>query len=150
MQNNMLAVYPFLIEHLSALPEIERVCGVREFAQMLDKRDIVPEDNTLYVVLDGWQPESRGANQLKKTRLGFSLILAKRYYGAFDVPHELEAIGETLTAIRRHVQGWQPTTLKNGREVPILVEKMDETAPAPLNYFDGFALYPLRFETVTL
>ena len=87
---------------------------------------------------------------LKKTRLGFSLILAKRYYGAFDVPHELEAIGETLTAIRRHVQGWQPTTLKNGREVPILVEKMDETAPAPLNYFDGFALYPLRFETVTL
>ncbi|WII93188.1 hypothetical protein QEO94_11315 [Kingella negevensis] len=147
---NMLESYPLLIARLKELPELQDVQGVRELSLMLDNRDIVPQDNTFYVVLDGWQPEKSAPNQLKKMRLSFSLVLAKQYYGALEVPHEWEQVGETLTAIRRQLQGWQPTIERNGREIPAMVDKFDEVSPASINYFDGFALYPLRFETVTL
>lgn len=147
---NMLAVYPLLIQRLAEIPELYAVQGVRELSLMLNSRDLVPQDNTLYVVLDGWTPEGNAPNQLKKMRLSFSLVLAKQYYGDLEVPHEVASVGEMLTAIRRQMQGWQPTQERNGRAVPYLVERFDEAAPASINYFDGFALYPLRFETTTL
>ena len=148
---NMLAIYPHLLARLREIPEIYAVQGVRELSLMLDNRDIVPQDNTLYVILDGWQPDSnQSSGSLKKMRLSFSLVLATQYFGDLDVPHEIETIGQTLTAIRRALQGWQPTQERNGRQIPILVDRFNEVAPASINYFDGFALYPLRFETTTL
>lgn len=150
MTDNMLGVYPHLMAHLNTLPELTAVCGVRELSQMLSSRDVIPQHNTLYVVLDGWQPENSHSGSLKKMRLSFSFILAHQFYGHIEVPHEMENIGNTLTNIRRHLQGWQPKTTRNGREIPILVERFNEVSSASINYFDNFALYPLRFETTTL
>ena len=150
MTDNMLGVYPHLMARLRTLPELYAVQGIRELSQMLESRHIVPQHNTLYVVLDGWQPENTPSGSLKKMRLSFSFILAQQFYGDSEAVHEIENIGNTLTHIRRTLQGWQPKETRNGREIPILVERFNEVAPADIHYFDHFALYPLRFETTTL
>lgn len=152
MNKNMLAVVPHLMARLGELDGVHSVQGVRELAQMLDDktRQIIPEDNAVYVVFDSFTPEGSGNGKQKQVRLSFSIVLARQFYGASDVPHLESAVGEMLSAIRTHLQGWSPTRQEYGKDKPFLTQPFDEVAAAEIAYFDNFALYPVRFETVTL
>lgn len=149
MKQNMLFVLPLLKQRLSELPEIALVQGLQELSQLMSEREIQPTDNTLYVVFDGAQPLTSSSNRLKqkRKRLSFSVILAKQFYGANDVPHEDEAVGELLYAICAKLQGWQP---ENAKKQPLTSQPFDEVQALEPIYYDNFALYPLRFETEIL
>ncbi len=150
MKTNMLAVLPLLKNRLAELPEITHVQGAQELAQLTGEREIQPLDGTVYVVFDGSQPLTNSNNHLKqkKKRLSFSVILAKQFYGAFDVPHEETAVGELLYAICAKLQGWQP--LDERGKPSIVSAPFDEVQALEPLYFDNFALYPMRFETEIL
>lgn len=149
MKPNLLMILPILKNRLAEMPEIAHVQGVQELSQLAGEREIQPLDGTVYVVFDGSQPLASSNNRLKqkKKRLSFSVILAKQFYGAEDVPHEDDAVGELLYAICAKLQGWQPV---NEQKRPITTEPFDEVQALEPIYFDNFALYPLRFETEIL
>lgn len=149
MMANMLSVLPLLKDRLAQLPQIARVQGLQELAQLMSERQVQPDDNTLYVVFDGAQPLANGNNRWrqKKKRLSFSVILAKQFYGALDVPHEEAQVGELLYAVCAKLQGWQPVNAKNQ---PLTAQPFDEVQALEPVYYDNFALYPLRFETEIL
>ncbi|RRD89054.1 phage tail terminator protein [Conchiformibius steedae] len=146
MNHNMLAIYPVLLEQVRQVQGVYAVQGVRELAQMLDDNSIRPVDGTLYAVFDGWLPLADGvkAKQQKRKRLSFSLILAKQFYGAEDVPHEQPDVGELLARICGALQGWHP---RDDAGRPLTAAPFDEVQAAPIQFFDNFALYPMRFET---
>lgn len=149
MKTNMLAVLPLLKKRLAELPEIAHVQGLQELAQLASGREVQPYDNTLYVVFDGSQPLTSSNSRLKqkKKRLSFSVILARQFYGAEDVPHEDETVGELLYAICAKLQGWQPL---DNNDKPMTTQPFDEVQALEPMYYDNFALYPIRFETEIL
>lgn len=148
--SNMFAVLPHLKARLETVPHVLRVQSIQELAQLLNEREIQPEDNTVYVGLDGWKPHVASINNKRQKRktLSFSVILAKQFYGAFDVPHEDVAVGEMLDAICGALQGWEPVN-EQGKPT-IVAQPFDEVQAVEPMFYDNFALYPLRFETEIL
>lgn len=146
---NLFAVLPLIKARLADLPDVHTVQSIQELAQLLEQRDIQPIDNALYVGLDGYAPinQTAGNKRMKKKRLSFSVILAKQFYGAVDVPHEDIATGEMLHRICASLQGWQPETAD---QRPMTITPFDEVQAVEPLYYDNFALYPLRFETEIL
>lgn len=148
--SNLFAVLPLLKARLQNMPNVVRVQSIQELAQLLDSREIVPQDGAVYVGLDGWKPHPSSINQRRQKRktLSFSVILAKQFYGAYDVPHDEAATGEMLDAICATLQGWQP--LDERGKPSIVSSPFDEVQALEPMYYDNFALYPLRFETEIL
>lgn len=149
MTPDMFAVLPLLKERLAQITPICDVQSIQELAQLLDEREIQPQDNTVYIGLDGYKPhpQSAGNKRQKKKTLSFSVILAKQFYGAFDVPHEHDSVGQLLYQICASLQGWQP---KDEQGKPITASPFDEVQAVDIMFYDNFALYPLRFETEIL
>lgn len=147
--SNMFAVLPLLKARLKAVPNVVQVQSIQELAQLLDNREIQPLDGAVYVGLDGWKPYSSVNNKKQKRKtLSFSVILAKQFYGALDVPHDDAATGELLDTICGALQGWLPID-PNGKP-SIVSEPFDEVQAVEPMFYDNFALYPLRFETEIL
>lgn len=147
--SNMFAVLPHLKARLAAVPNVVAVQSIQELSQLLSDREIQPQDGVVYVGLDGWKPHANsvGNKRQKRKTLSFSVILAKQFYGAYDVPHDEEAVGELLNAICASLQGWQPEIAPKR---PLTATPFDEVQAVEPMFYDNFALYPLRFETEIL
>ena len=99
----------------------------------------------MYLVFDGFTPAETAGNAANLSlRLSFSVILAKRQYAPNKMQYGQDGVGETITAIIRALQGFVP---KNGEGKSLTAAPFAARAALPITYDEGYAFFPLRFET---
>ncbi|UOO93583.1 phage tail terminator protein [Vitreoscilla stercoraria] len=142
MHDNMLAVYPTILERLATIEGVKAVKEAGELAVLMagvrEKRQMSPLHGAVYVIFGGHTPTdsaSKGKNQVSE--LNFTFAYCSRYVEGGK--SNLYEVGAVLTAIKKAFQGF---------DVPSLVVKpFTEVQAPPIEYNDGFALYPLSFVT---
>lgn len=138
--DNLLACYPALLARLQGVPGVKAVLEATELTALYRERRQLPLDGAVYVVLDGFTPQAdnnRGREQL--IELSFSIILVKRH---FTPKPQTDGVGETLTAICKALQGFDP---QNAQGQALLSAPFVQANAIPIRYEDGFAFFPLRF-----
>lgn len=138
--DNLLACYPALLARLEGTQGVKKVLEAVDLAALNGERKQLPLDGAVYVVLDGFTPKSennRGREQL--IELSFSIILVKRH---FTPKPQTDGVGETLTAICKALQGFDP---QNAQGQALLSAPFVQANAIPIRYEDGFAFFPLRF-----
>ena len=142
--DNILACYPALLARLAQVSGVIKVIEIEDFADLDDGKKVVPLDGAVYVVLDGFTPTSiAGQNNHQTIEIGFSVILAKRKYTPTKI-HNRAGLGETYTAIARALQGFDP---KDAQGRALTITPFVQRAALPIDYRNGYALFPLRFTT---
>lgn len=138
--DNILAVYPLVLERMKSVTGVKAVKEVGDIAELVAgaaKRKVSPLDNAVYVVYGGETVEEsarRGGHIRHK--LHFTFVLTKTYTaGGKSV---LPEAGRVLTAIQQAFSGWDA-----GAEYT--VSPFVRTASPAIEYNDGFALFPLSF-----
>lgn len=139
---DFLACYPAIIEQLKTVKQIKKVFEIKELAQL--SRDIAPLDGCVYVIFDGMTPkEDNNAHKEQILELTFSIILAKSLIN-INPTHVKDgeySLGQSLTAIAKALQGYEPMDGKNYLSITPLVQK----TPLPIRYEQGFGLFAFRF-----
>lgn len=138
--DNLLACYPALLAHLRDISGVKTVLEATDLAALNGERQQAPLDGAVYVVLDGFTPKSSN-NQSREqlVEISFSLILVKRH---FTPKPQTDGVGETLTAICKAMQGFDP---QNAQGQALLSAPFAQASAIPIRYEDGFAFFPLRF-----
>lgn len=143
--DNILACYPALLERLTSVPGVKRVLEAPDLEALAADRKIRPDDGAVYLVFDGFTPGETAGNAANLAlKLSFSVILAKRQYTPNKMEYGQDGVGETLTAIIRALQGFVP---KNGEGKSLTAAPFAARAALPITYDEGYAFFPLRFET---
>ncbi|UOP02016.1 phage tail terminator protein [Kingella potus] len=143
--DNILACYPALIERLAAVPGVKRVLEAPDLEALAADRRIRPDDGAVYLVFDGFTPAETAGNAANLAlKLSFSVILAKRQYAPNKMQYGQDGAGETLTALIRAMQGFVP---KNADGQSLAAAPFSARAALPITYDEGYAFFPLRFET---
>lgn len=139
--DNALACYPYIIERLQSVKQVKRVFEAADFAAISGAgRKQVPSDGAVYLILDGYTPTASNANSKEQLiEIGFSVILTKQQ---FTPTPATNGVGQTLTAISKAMQGFDPSD-EQGRA--LVTEPFSHRSPLPIQYEDGFAFFPLRF-----
>lgn len=145
MYQNMLACYPYILQRLEGIAGVNAVLEAADLEAVTSERRIAPQDGAVYVVFDGFTPDTAAANKtVLRERISFSLILAKRRYNPNRLPYGADGVGETLTAIKSAFQGYDPVD-ENGKKLTL--EPFTARAALPIAYHEGYAFFPMRFET---
>lgn len=145
MNDNMLACYPYVLKHLRQLDGITKVKEVHDIDDLQNGRKALPLDNAVYVIFDGHRPDDNaGKGRYALEELSFSIVLTKRHYTPSNNAYTPNGVGETLTTIIKHLQGFDPVD-ENGNN--LTVKPFIRTPALPLRYREGFAFFPLRFTT---
>lgn len=143
--DNILACYPALLERLASVPGVKRVLEAPDLEALAADRKIRPDDGAVYLVFDGFTPAETAGNAANLAlKLSFSVILAKRQYTPNKMQYGQEGVGETLTALIRAMQGFVP---KNTDGQSLTAAPFAARAALPITYDEGYAFFPLRFET---
>lgn len=143
-QNNILACYPALLAQIATVPGVKKVHEIENFADLDDGRRVAPQDGGVYVIVDGFTPlDIAGRNTEQIIEIGFSVILAKRKYQPSKT-YQIDGLGETYTALAKALQGFDPQD-DAGRALTATPFK--QRAALPIDYRNGYALFPLRFTT---
>lgn len=139
--DNALACYPYLLARLKQIPQVRIVQEAAEFAAISGaQRKHVPLDGAVYLILDGYTPTASNANSREQLiEIGFSVILTKQQ---FTPNPATDGVGQTLTAISKALQGFDPND-QQGRA--LVTAPFESRTPLPIQYEDGFAFFPLRF-----
>ena len=139
--NNALACYPYVLARLEQVSQVKRVLEAADFAAISGaQRKQVPLDGAVYLILDGYTPTNSNANSREQLiEIGFSVILTKQQ---FTPNPATDGVGQTLTAISKAMQGFDPSD-SQGRA--LVTEPFESRAALPIQYEDGFAFFPLRF-----
>lgn len=141
--NNLLAVYPLILERMAAVPGVKAVKEIGELSEIVaaarEKRKVSPLDGAVYVVYGGETVADTAARSAQsKHTLHFTFILAKTYTAGGKSP--LYEAGAVLTAIQTAFAGWdagREYTASEFRRIP---------SPA-IEYNDGYAFFPISFAT---
>lgn len=141
--DNILACYPHLIARLRQLPQVRQVLEAQDFAAISSaKRRQLPQDGSVYVLLDGFTPTSDNASGREQImEIGFSVILTKQQVTPKPCA---DGVGQTLTAIAKALQGYDPSD-EYGR--CLTATPFKQRKALSVKYEDGFAFFPLRFTT---
>lgn len=145
--NDMLACYPVLLERLQEIKQIKKVFEVKELNQLTAERPSVAMlDGCVYVVLDSITPKNENNNKREQVlEIGFSIILVKSFINIS--PSEVRKgdynLGQTLTAICKALQGFEP--VKNGEFLTL--SPFTQKSALNIRYDKGFGLFALRFAT---
>ena len=143
--DNILACYSALLERLASVPGVKRVLEAPDLEALAADRKIRPDDGAVYLVFDGFTPAETAGNAANLAlKLSFSVILAKRQYAPNKMQYGQDGVGETLTALIRALQGFVP---KNGEGKSLTATPFAARAALPITYDEGYAFFPLRFET---
>lgn len=138
MKNNFLACYPHIIKRLSEVEGVKKVLEAEDLASLGDKQ--MPLDGVVYLIFDGFSPkDDNNARREQIMEIGFSIILTKRN---FTPRPQAFGVGETLTALCKAMQGFDPQDEK-GRALTLTPFK--QTTALAIQYQDGWAYFPLRF-----
>lgn len=141
-QDDLLAVYPYLLARLKTVSSVKAVLEAKDLAALTGDRQQLPLNGAVYVLLDGFTPKSANDNGREQViELGFSVILTMTQYTPRP---NIDGVGATLTNICRALQGFDPTD-DNGRALTLT--PFVQQAALPVRYEDGFAYFPLRFTT---
>lgn len=141
--DNILACYPYLIARLRQVPAIRQVLEAQDFAAISSsQRRQLPQDGSVYVLLDGFTPQSTTDNNRAQTmEIGFSVILTKQQV----TPQAATGgVGQTITAIAKALQGFDPVD-EYGRA--LTSSSFKQRNALAVQYEEGFAFFPLRFTT---
>lgn len=142
---NILAVYPEILDRLKTVRGVKAVKEIGELAELVSsgasKRKAAPLDGAVYVVYGGStvSDEVRRGAYIKST-LHFTFVLAKSYTA--NGRSTLYEVGETLTAIQTAFAGWDA-----GEE--FIVSPFRRVASPAIEYNDGYAFYPISFACET-
>lgn len=140
--NNILACYPEILKRLEQVDGVKKVLEAQDLASISTERKQRPLDGAVYVIFDGFTLKS--SNNVKSEQLidvGFSIILTK---SNLSPRPQTGGIGETITAIMKSLQGFQPVD-EHGE--PLTCSPLVQTQALPIRYEDGFAYFPMRFIT---
>lgn len=139
--DNALACYPYVLERLREVSQVKRVLEAADFAAISGtQRKQVPLDGAVYLILDGYTPtNSNGKGREQLIEIGFSVILTKQQ---FTPNPATDGVGQTLTALSKALQGFDPSDAQ-GRA--LVTKPFESRTPLPIQYEDGFAFFPLRF-----
>lgn len=145
MYQNMLACYPAILERMKQVPGVREVLEVAELEAVVSDRKVKPLDGAVYVVFDGFTPDGHiGNKSTLRERLSFSFILAKRQYTPNRLQYGADGVGELITAIKSAFQGFDPVDAEGKK---LTLEPFSARAALPIAYHDGYAFFPMRFET---
>lgn len=145
MNDNMLACYPYLLAHLRQIDGVTKVKEVHDIKDIQENRKTLPLDNAVYVVFDGHRPVGdAGKGRYALEELSFSVVLTKRHYTPSNNAYTPSGVGEMLTTIIKHLQGFDPVDADGNN---LTVKPFIRTSALPLRYREGFAFFPLRFTT---
>ncbi|MBF0804965.1 MULTISPECIES: hypothetical protein [unclassified Neisseria] len=145
MYQNILACYPAVMARMAEVPGVSAVLEAADLEAVTSERRLKPQDGAVYVVFDGFTPDdTAGGKTLLRERLSFSFILAKRQYSPNRLQYSQDGVGETLTAIKAAFQGFDP---KDDNCRPLTAAPFTARAALPIAYHEGFAFFPMRFET---
>ena len=145
MYQNVLACYPALLARLAQVPGVHQVLEAADLEALSSDKRLKPIDGAVYVVLDGFTPDADAATrQLLRERLSFSVILTKRQYNPGHMQYGADGVGETITAIKAALQGFRPQD-EQGRALTL--DPFSARAALPIMYHEGYAFFPMRFET---
>lgn len=143
MHDNLLAVYPLILERMKSVSGVKAVKEIGELSEIVaaarEKRKVAPLDGAVYVVYGGETvADTAGNHSQSKHTLHFTFILAKTYTAGGKSP--LYEAGAVLTAIQTAFAGWSA-----GREYNASVFRR---TPSPaIEYNDGYAFFPISFAT---
>lgn len=139
-RDDILAVYPYFLDRLREIKSVKKVLEAEEMNQLTGDRKKVPLNGAVYVVLDGFTPNSPN-NDGEETciEIGFSVILTMVNY---TPKPNIDGVGTILTAICKALQGFDPKTTK-GED--LVFTPFEQKTALPIRYEDGFAYFPLRF-----
>lgn len=142
MHQNLLAVYPKILERLATVEGVKAVKEVGEMAELVaaarEKRRVCPVDGAVYVVFGGMVPDESAARaRVQSYRLHFTFALAKTY--SIGAKSRLAEVGRVLTAIAQAFNGWDSPG--------DIAEPLRQEPAPPIEYNDGYALYPLSYST---
>lgn len=144
MLSDFLAFLPVIIQRLGNVEGVKKVFTTQELSDLDVGKNIAPIDGCVYVMLDGYSPNTESGNGKNQAiDVTFSVILAKQYYNKTSIGD----VGITLTNIAKSLIGYEPMNEK-GQNLTLAAIYLDKG----LNvlYQKGFALYPLRFKTVSV
>lgn len=143
LHQDFLACYPYLLERLKNIPQIKAVKEAQDLADLSNERGAVaPLDGVVYVIFDGFTPlDEVNAGKDHALEIGFSLILVKAMR---STQPNIAIIGETLTAIAKSLQGFEP---KNEYGNYLTVSPFIQRKAIPIRYERGFGFFALRFTT---
>lgn len=145
MYQNMLACYPYILARMKQVPGVRDVLEVAELEAVVSDRKVKPVDNAVYVVFDGFTPDTHVGNKgTLREKLSFSFILAKRQYTPNRLQYGEDGVGELITAIKSAFQGFDPIGDDGKR---LTLEPFSARAALPIVYNEGYAFFPMRFET---
>lgn len=145
MNDNMLAFYPYLLKHLRQLDGITKVKEVHDINDLQSGRKALPLDNAVYVIFDGSTPvDNADSGRFCLEEVSISIILAKRHYTPSNNAFTPKGVGETITLIKKRVQGFLPINEDGQR---LTVSKFKQVKALPFRYREGFAFFPTRFIT---
>ena len=140
MHDNLLAVYPKILERLKTVPGVRSVKEVGELANLLNteakRRSELALDSAVYVVYGGSTPgDNAGNGRFLRDTLYFTFVLCRHIPGGKPVLYET---GQTLAAIQQAFQGWDA-----GREYA--AGPFQRAASPAIEYNDKFVFFPLSF-----
>lgn len=148
MYQNILACYPAILARMAEVPGVTAVLEAADLEAVTGDKRIKPQDGAVYVVFDGFTPDTAAISKTAlRERLSFSFILAKRQYNPNRLQYGEDGVGETLTAIKSVFQGFDP---KDGNGQALVLEPFSARAALPIAYHEGFAFFPVRFETAVV
>lgn len=143
MHNNLLAVYPQILQRLQKVEGVKAAKEVGELAELLASRKdggkakVAPLNGAVYVVYGGDQvsDQAQKGKQIKHT-LYFTFVLCQVY-----LPNKnstLHEIGAILTAIQAAFAGWDAGA-------QYVSSPFRRVASPSIEYNDGYAFYPISF-----
>lgn len=140
MHNNLLAVYPRILERMKTVPGVKSVREVGDLNHLLnsaDKRRMAAAvDGAVYVVFGGSSPDdAAGMGKFVKETLYFTFVLCRHNPGEKSILYEA---GATLVAIQQAFQGWDA-----GREYA--AGPFRRAASPAIEYNDRFVFFPISF-----
>lgn len=139
-RHNILACYPVLLNRLQSVAGVKKVLEATDLNALTGERRQRPLDGGVYVIFDGMTPKNdNNASREQILEIGFSVILVKTNVTPKPAT---DGIGETLTAIAKALQGFEPADSKG--EI-LTLTPLKQTRALPIQYEDGFAYFPLRF-----
>lgn len=146
-QDDFLACYPALLKRLGNIKQIKKVFEVKDLEQLYgDKPNIAPLDGCVYVLLDSISPKDENNNSHEQMlEIGFSVVLAKSLIN-ISPSHVRQGdytLGQTLTAICKSLQGFEP--IQDGEY--LTVTPFSQRSGLSIRYDKGFGLFALRFVT---
>lgn len=138
--DNLLAVYQPLIEHLSQVEGVVKVFEAQDLNDFGETKKRYLVNNSVFVFLDALTPKiSEGKQQTME--IVFSVVLVRQALNPNKSTYQADGLGEIYTRLCQALIGFDP---KNEQDKYYLSHSFSLKPPAPIDYRDGFALFPIR------